>query len=158
MTRFAICPLLLLLLAWPAADASGATPKASSSGPEDALAAPSFLGLEVVQVARSFDGRGNPVSHTILAGTLDDLYARVSTLFSKGTEFAKGWTVAGAGRSEMHGTVSATLEDPDGLRWAAHGKASPDGQGVRVEVVGRPYQGLGRRIAPVAKDRVPKTR
>lgn len=157
-----LAPLPALLLAWlPAVAHAGAGPGPAASAaavaaPADALAAAAHLGLPVLDVRRAYDTRGNPVSRTVLGGTLDALYARVSELFSKGAPFAEGWTVEGAGRSEAHGFVTATIQDPDGLRWTATGRARSDGKSVEVEVVGRPYAGLGARMAPVAPDR--KTR
>ena len=150
VTAFALATLVA-----PAARAADSPPTTAAATPDSALDAPAFFGFEVLEARRGVNGKGWPTSTTMLNTTLDELYSALSALFGGAKEFAPGWTVAGVGKSDQHGFVSATLQDPTGQRFTCEARRR-EASIVQVELTARAYQGSGGRMtAPPAPDRNP---
>jgi len=129
-------------------------PAPAKAAPEGALDAPEFFGFEVVEARRGVDKNGWPTSTTLLKASLDEIFAKLKSLFSTDTAFAPGWKIAGVGRSDVHRVVSATLTDKDGQRFACQIRSREE-KVVQVELVARPRIRGGGRLAPTAPDRIP---
>lgn len=135
--------------------AAPSTPATRAKAPQSVLDAPAYFGFDVVEARRGVDGKGWPTSTTLLKATLDDVFQRLSKLFANNKEFAPGWTIVGAGKSDQHRFVSATIQDPTGQRFTCETRQREEGV-VQVELTARAYKsGGGPMLPPPAPDRTP---
>ena len=148
--RLPTSALLAAVLLAPSARA-GDAPRLAEA-PADALDVPRFLGLEVVAHRRSVDVHGRPISETTLRAGFPEVWGQVHAAFNKGKPLARGWTVQGAGKTEEKGTIAATLQGPDGLRYSLTGHPNPEGQMVLL-VVGKARPAAQPRISEPVGDR-----
>jgi len=139
MSHRPVAALLLVfsLLVPAAAQAKGV--RLGAKTPSDALDVPRFLGFDVAAHHRSIDVHGRPVSETTLAVGYQALHDKLHDLFGRNKPIVKGWSVQGYGYTTETGSISATLQAPDGLRFSLRGKPNAQGHMVlRVEGKAKP--------------------